>query len=523
MITPKKIIVLGGGLSGLTFVYYLKTFCAALNKNNALSKIILVESSKRVGGSIKSVQYDDGIIHELGPRLIRFSGVKANNTVVLIDQLRLGAEIITDRDGNKKGKNERYLYNKGSLQKLEIGLKTIFGKLPHSNDRLYKVLMHEIKTQPIDLSKYKYKDPSIYDFVKHRFGIDLAENISDPLLRGITAGDTRKLSFDAIFPGVLPKEQNYGSIFKAVRHPPIKQIERDDFLSAQVLSSKLIETLRNKRATGYNLLSGLNEIPERLCNYLLNSTQDYPLEIFTETPAIAVRLNEEKDQSDFPYTGIDVRTIDGDHISIEADEIVSCIPSTQLMQLLPTSMPDHHKAIFEPLSEIPHVPVAVVCMEFRNILRNLPQFTNSFGLLTHSKAGSKILGVSFDSSVFPAVDQERDIFRMTCLMGGDWFEQVFDTNDPAQISAAEMEQVALEEVRKIIGITQEPFRVSHEMWSTGIAQYVVGHMHRLETAREQLQQHNLPITLLGQSYDGISVNDVVYSARLAAWKLAKSL
>ncbi len=37
-----------------------------------------------------------------------------------------------------------------------------------------------------------------------------------------------------------------------------------------------------------------------------------------------------------------------------------------------------------------------------------------------------------------------------------------------------------------------------------------------EKMRQYISNHNLPLTLAGASYDGVSVNDVIFSGRTAA-------
>lgn len=40
-----------------------------------------------------------------------------------------------------------------------------------------------------------------------------------------------------------------------------------------------------------------------------------------------------------------------------------------------------------------------------------------------------------------------------------------------------------------------------------------------ESMRNFLKKENLPLSLIGASYDGVSVNDVIYSGRTAAEEL----
>jgi len=77
----KRIAVLGGGISGLSAAYYLIKLSKLLNQCN---KVFLIEASKQYGGWINSIQFEDGIVHETGPKSLRVSGHQGLNTLQLV-------------------------------------------------------------------------------------------------------------------------------------------------------------------------------------------------------------------------------------------------------------------------------------------------------------------------------------------------------------------------------------------------------------------------------------------------------
>lgn len=77
----KKIAILGGGVSGLSCAHYLTKLGKKLGRSD---RIILIEASSAVGGWLKSHQFDDGVVHELGPKSIRASGLPAHNTLLMV-------------------------------------------------------------------------------------------------------------------------------------------------------------------------------------------------------------------------------------------------------------------------------------------------------------------------------------------------------------------------------------------------------------------------------------------------------
>lgn len=72
------IVILGGGISGLSCAYYLqKLGASALQGRN----IIVIEANKHLGGWMKTERCDDDVLHELGPRCLRFAGKLGSNTL----------------------------------------------------------------------------------------------------------------------------------------------------------------------------------------------------------------------------------------------------------------------------------------------------------------------------------------------------------------------------------------------------------------------------------------------------------
>lgn len=515
----KRLIVLGGGLSGLSFTHYLRNFSAFYNKTGHVSKITLLEGNDYMGGSMKTQVHEDGLVHELGPRTIRYFGLKGNNTGALLEQLGLADKIVTVKKTSEAGRN-RLIYRNGKMYKAPGSIIDLFKKLPGDETRLYKALLRDRKTPKMDLTQYKHKDPPLYDFVAYRGGEAVAESLLDPLLRGIVAGDVRNLSTRCFFEEYLEAEQCYGSIWNAMRKPPVVQYRHDELYPSEITNSKVLDTFKKDQVSSFTIQGGLQTIPEYLSNSLLNTNEDGVISIYNKTRVISVNFNT--DDPEKPPCSVVVKTVDGDMIEIDGDHIIATIGSRDLADILPTDGTEEQRKALSYIGEIDHAPVACVGLEFRNLAK-LPSITNSFGFLTHSKSGSKILGISFDTMFNPEIDKPTNSFRMTCMIGGSWFKDVFGTSDPNKVKVAQMEQIALSEVSKIMGITDDPYRTCPYMWNNGIAQYRPGHKERLNETRDAIKKLNLPLTLLGQSYDGVSVNDVIYSARMAANDFVDSL
>src|SRR2546421_10723 len=89
--SSSPIVVIGGGISGLACAYYLLKLAIPVLRSR---KIILLEASSRTGGWLQSHRFNDGVIHELGPRSIRTGGVTGKNTLNLIEELGMAMDLI---------------------------------------------------------------------------------------------------------------------------------------------------------------------------------------------------------------------------------------------------------------------------------------------------------------------------------------------------------------------------------------------------------------------------------------------
>ena len=79
---PFRVVILGGGVSGLSAAHSLISSC----KNDQLD-VTLLESSSRVGGWVNTKTYSDGCFFELGPRTVRPVGIPGKRTLMLVGKV----------------------------------------------------------------------------------------------------------------------------------------------------------------------------------------------------------------------------------------------------------------------------------------------------------------------------------------------------------------------------------------------------------------------------------------------------
>ncbi|KAI3361571.1 hypothetical protein L3Q82_013720, partial [Scortum barcoo] len=126
-----------------------------------------------------------------------------------------------------------------------------------------------------------------------------------------------------------------------------------------------------------------------------------------------------------------------------------------------------------------------------------------FGHLVPSSEDRGLLGVVYDSVPFPQHNRPNgQTTRLTEAVTED------------QLLAR-----ATEAVRCQLGVTTAPSWSRVALQRDCIPQYHQGHFRRVESMRSFIRKNNLTLSLIGSSYDGVSVNDVIFSGRTAVDEL----
>ncbi|XP_037030617.1 protoporphyrinogen oxidase [Bradysia coprophila] len=460
--------VLGGGISGLSAAYYLS--------RTVKSPTALFESSDRIGGWIKSTQ-QPGYIFESGPRTIRPAGIKGKNTLQLIENVGLSDQVRPICASHPAAKN-RMIYANGKLNLLPSAVGDIFKTLPPFSKPLISAVIHDLVTQR---NATNLDDESIYSFTERRFGREIAEYAISPMICGICAGDAKRISVKFLMEDIFRNEQKYGGVIRgAIMNSIFGKKQKDESVDSQLISRSVQEKWRI-----YSLAGGLQSLPNTLCSHVQQQTQT------------KVHFNAQCTQIKFSPNEV-ISTVNNEEFPSNA--IISSIPSYKLAGLVR----DQHPKLSQLLDEIIYVDVATVNIQF-----DKPNLLESpgFGFLVPPSVNRPILGVIFDSDCFDITDHTL----LTVMMGGHWFHEKFGANPSEQ----HLLDVALDEIKSILKIDEVPNQTKVNILRKCIPQYVVGHRKLVNDIRTYIKDHKLPLFLCGAAYDGVGVNDVIYSSKMA--------
>jgi protoporphyrinogen/coproporphyrinogen III oxidase len=193
-----KVLIIGGGISGLSAAYYL---------SKAGIRPTLLERKPRVGGVIQTSVLQ-GCVLEEGPD--GFLGAKpwAMN---LIRELGLADQVIGSNDHSRI----TYIVKNGQLVRMPEGLMMMVPTkvMPIIETPLLgwgtKIRMGlEVFRKP----RGPQPDRSVYDFLFDHYGKEAIDYLAEPLLAGVYGGDIREMSVNSVLSRFVDIETKYGSL-----------------------------------------------------------------------------------------------------------------------------------------------------------------------------------------------------------------------------------------------------------------------------------------------------------------------
>lgn len=473
----KNIVIIGGGIAGLAAAYYIG------KQDHTGINITMMEQADYWGGKLvtERIPFDEGsFVIEGGPDTFVVTkpwGVKLCNELGIADRLR----------GTNPDTKKTYILKNGKLHELPGGLTmmipTEFGPMIRTGLLSWpaKVRMGLDFILPPDATN---GDETIGAFVTRRLGRSAYENLIEPLMSGIYAGDGDQLSLHSTFPYLRDLELKHGGLVKgalALRRDRLRKArDNGNGPSPTPGSSSIFLTPK----------TGLAEIVEALIQELENVGVDLRLgttveEVSQETSRYRIRLSN------------------GDAIPV--DHVILATPSFVSADLISGFAPD----LAAELRSIEYVSTATVTLAYRE--SDLPRPLDGYGYVIPRCEGHKALACTWTSSKFPHRAPEGfALLRVFIGRAGQESEISWDESTLLKITQ--------EELRLTLGITAEPLLRRIYTWEKAMPQYNLGHVQRLERIQRQLEFFP-GLALAGNAYQGIGIPDCIHSGQLAAEKI----
>ncbi|KEO85129.1 protoporphyrinogen oxidase [Tumebacillus flagellatus] len=483
----KRVIVVGGGITGLATAYYIDTKARAAGKS---VKVTLFEADDKLGGKVQTERID-GFTMERGPDSFLARKVAALN---LIRELGIDDELVGQNPSSRK----TYILHRKKLHRIpagmNVGVPTQF--VPFATTGLLS-WRGKIRAG-LDLVKPKAEvkgDQSIGLFLERRLGKEVVDYLAEPLLAGIYAGDLRNLSLRSTFPHLEGLEQKYGSLIKgmlaqAAQAKAEQKTPPNPELGARPIPNSVFLSFR----------SGLYRLIERL-EYVLEQNG---VEIRT---GVAVRKVEKAEGENAAPYSVTVET--GETLS--ADAVVLTAPTYDCARVLPEQF--KQKAY---LTQLPYVSVANVVMAFGKGAVDPDLVDGSAGFVVPRKEGRTITACTLTSNKWlHTAEKGKTLMRFYVGRAGD--EQIVDKSD----------NDIIEKVRKdlydTMRVDAQPLFTRITRWRKAMPQYTVGHLDRVKEFVEASRKELPGVYFAGSGYYGLGIPDCIGQGLSTAEQLLQDL
>jgi len=368
-----RVIIVGGGIAGLSAAYDLSTAGVAHT---------LIEKQPRLGGVIETRQWQDCLL-ESGPDSFITAKPEA---MALIQELGLAGDVI----GSKDEERVTYIQRRGKLVRLPEGTTMFVPTRPSS--MLASPLVGWGTKIRMGLEFFRgpeqHPDRSVSEFVADHFGRETLDYLAEPLLSGVYGGDPDLLSASSVLPRFVEMERKNGSLARTLMRTR----------TAGPRKEPLFRTLK----------SGLGCLIERLAAK-------------ANVAHGGAEAIERRDHGGFRVN------VNGGWI--EAEHVIVACPAWAAAELLHGV----NERLAELLGMIPYTSSAIAQLVFRAV--DFDGQRAGTGFLIPRTERQRLMACTFVGSKFPH-RVPADKITLRCFFGGAGNDAVLDESDDSLIAIA---------------------------------------------------------------------------------------
>jgi oxygen-dependent protoporphyrinogen oxidase len=464
-----RVVVIGGGITGLAAVEHLTREAPWLC-------VTLLEGDARFGGHIRTERHD-GFVMEAGPDVLLTAKPAA---IELARRVGLASRL-QSTSADARGS---YIWTERGLVRLPDGMT---GLVP-SQVRPFVTtpLLSPLGKARVALEYFiprrrDESDEAVESFVVRRLGREMYERLAEPLLSGISAGDGARLSMATMFPQLRALEREQGGLLRGM------------------LASRRARTGARGPAGAppspfASFPTGLSELVEALIRTV--SRRDPAGErIALRTRARVCRVTRDADSGTFA-----IELVDGERIA--AESVILATPAYVASRLLRTTCGELSRR----LADIDYESTVTVSLAFPHDA--VPRALDATGYVVPRRAHRPVLACTWTSAKFEGrAPHDRALFRV--FLGGAQRQTSVDAPE------YELRDLALGEMRDVMGIHAEPLMCRINRFERAMPQYHVGHLERVRDL-ESIAGRVPGLYLAGAAYGGVGIPDCARSGERAA-------
>ncbi|WP_099223437.1 protoporphyrinogen oxidase [Listeria costaricensis] len=459
----KRIIIIGGGLSGLAAAYTLE------KEGQGEVSWDLYEQADRFGGKFETVKRD-GFLIEKGPD--SFLARKPAG-IELIRELGLTDQLVTNSTG------QSFIFHDGKLHPIPEG--AVMG-IPTDQAALMKsTLVSEAgKMRAVQERDLPFEpltdDVSLGAFFEQRFGLELVKCLIEPLLSGIYAGNIYQMSLRSTFPQFEEAIQRAGSLMRGLKIPESVQLK----------------TTNTKNTIG-------------AFRTLRNGLADLPAQLVASLPKAHCHTKMSAKQVLQKNGCLEVHFADG--TMEECDKVLIAATHDTLTALLDPETT-------APLRDEPLATLATISLAYdKKEGFELPEGTGYLVARTKNYATTACTWVE---KKWPhMVPDGKMLLRGFVGKAGE--ELVSQKTDE------ELVDLVRKDYQEMMGLKETPLFAEVSRMQDAMPSYTVGHKEKLVALSRNLKTRYPGVEFAGMSYQGVGIPDCIALARKKARQLLKEV
>lgn len=454
------IVIVGGGISGLSAAYYLEK---AARSQGLWLQTTLLEKEAVLGGKI-ATQRRDGFIFEGGPESFVTRKPEAWQ---LCHELGLADQLVGT---TRPGKN--YVLHNGRPAIVPSGPGSFFATPLLSAGGKLRLLK-----EPFVKPRTEASDESLGSFLRRRLGDEMVDSVVKPAIGSVYLGNVDEMSVQVSFGRFAEMERQHGSVVKGMFGlMKEKRAERKASGGPRPVKTPAFATLQ----TG--LMALIEALAEAIEGEILLDTAVAHLHHDLTTPKpYALSLSNGR--------------------TLLADLVVLATPTFVMADLLSGLV---ETAVTDQLHNIPYNPVTTVNLAFNR--SDIADPFDGFGVVVPEAESSQLLAIEGMSAKFPH-RAPADQFVLRAFVGGQ--------NQPELASLSETELIGLVrvELEPILGITARPTRTHVQRWLPANPQPPVGYLAMITQIERALARQLPQLYLTGAGLRGQGIPDCIRQSR----------